>query len=78
MNQTYLKYALFAAGGFVAGIAAASLVTRGTLGFRPVIAGALSRCMDVKDAAATAAARFREDAEDLMAEARQYRAERKG
>ena len=72
-----LKYALFFAGGVVAGVLGAMVMQRGCVGLKPVAAGLISRGLDVKDAIAGAVEKVKEDAQDLVAEARAAQASRK-
>ncbi|MDO5538403.1 MAG: hypothetical protein Q4F72_12855 [Desulfovibrionaceae bacterium] len=76
MNST-LKYALIFAGGMVAGIAAATAVSRGAINLKPLAAGIVSRGMDVKDAIANTFEKLKEDCQDLVAEARADQAQRR-
>ena len=75
--NTGLKYALIFAGGVAAGVLGAMVLQRGATGLKPVAAGIISRGMDVKDAIAGAVEKVKEDAQDLMAEARASQAQRK-
>lgn len=75
---TGLRCALCVAGGIVIGALGAMALQRGSVNLKPVAAGLLSRGMDVKDAIAGAVERVKEDAQDLVAEARADQAQRKG
>lgn len=66
-----LKYALLFAAGLATGIIVSSAIKRGNLSFKSCAADVVSRGMDVKDAVNGAVERVKEDAEDLMAEARE-------
>ena len=70
--NTGLKYALIFAGGVAAGVLGAMVLQRGATGLNII-----SRGMDVKDAIAGAVEKVKEDAQDLMAEARAEQAQRK-
>ncbi len=76
MNTT-LKYVLIFAGGMAAGILGSMAVSRGCINLKPVAAGLISRGMDVKDAISGAIEKAKEDAQDLVAEARADQAARK-
>lgn len=74
--NSYLKYALFFLGGAVAGAAVTTAVSRGKLNFKPIAADLVSRGMDVKDAVCGAVEKMKENAEDLVAEAREAQSRR--
>ncbi len=76
MNST-LKYVLIFAGGVAAGVVASMAVNRGCVNLKPVASGILSRGLDVKDAISDAIEKAKEDAQDLVAEARAEQAQRK-
>lgn len=76
MNAT-LRYALIFAGGIAAGVAATLAVKRGAINLKPAATAIISRGLDVKDAVASAVEKAKENAEDMMAEAKVAQAERK-
>jgi hypothetical protein len=75
--NSFLKYGLIFAGGVTAGVIASMAVNRGCINLKPVASGIISRGLDVKDAIANAVEKAKEDAQDLMAEARAEQADRK-
>ena len=76
MNSV-LKYGLVFLGGLVVGALGTAAVRRGSLDLKPLATDLISRGMDVKDAIAGAVEKVKEDAQDLMAEARASQAQRK-
>ena len=64
-------------GGVAIGALGAVAVSRGKLDFRPLASDLLSRGIDVKDALLSKVEAFKEDIEDLGAEARMKAEERK-
>lgn len=74
--NTYLKYALIALGGIIVGAAGAIAISRGKINLKPYAANIISRGMDVKDAVNGCVERIKEDAEDLVAEAKEMKSAR--
>ena len=66
-----LKFGLFFLGGIALGALGAVAVSRGKLDLKPVAANLISRGIDAKDALMGKLEAFKEDMEDLAAEARQ-------
>ncbi|MGE9984989.1 hypothetical protein [Desulfovibrio sp. SGI.169] len=72
-----LKFGLFFLSGIALGALGAVAVSRGKLNLKPVAADLISRGIDVKDALMSKVEAFKEDMEDLAAEARQASDKRK-
>lgn len=72
-----MKYVLIFAAGIAVGVIGSSVVRRGNLSFKSCAADVVSRGMDVKEAVAGAVERVKEDAADLMAEAKEIQTARK-
>jgi hypothetical protein len=67
--NTPLKYGLFFLGGMAAGALGAVALGHKKLDYRPLVAGLLSRGLDVKEAIARQAECLKENADDVLAEA---------
>lgn len=76
MND-FVKFGLFFLGGVAVGALGAVAVTKGDLNIKPLVADALSRGLEVKDALLAKVETVKEDVEDIVAEARQAAEERK-
>ncbi|MBQ9406739.1 MAG: hypothetical protein IJU37_08420 [Desulfovibrio sp.] len=72
-----LKYGLWFLGGLALGALGTVALSRGKLDFKPLATDLLSRGMDVRDALLSKVEAFKEDMEDLAAEARQAAEKRK-
>ena len=72
-----LKFGLFFLSGIALGALGAVAVSRGKLDIKPVAAHLISRGIDAKDALMGKLEAFKEDMEDLAAEARQASDKRK-
>ncbi len=70
MND-FLKYGLLFLGGVAVGALGAAAVSRGKLDLRPAASDLLSRGIDLKDALMGKVETLKEDAEDMLAAARQ-------
>ncbi|MBQ7606628.1 MAG: hypothetical protein IJU76_01405 [Desulfovibrionaceae bacterium] len=73
----FLKYGLFLIGGIALGALGAAAVSRGKLDLRPAASDLISRGIDIKDAIVGKVETLKEDAEDMLAQARQKADQRK-
>jgi hypothetical protein len=72
-----LKYGLFFLGGVAAGAWGAVALGHKTRDYRPLVTGLLSHGLDVKEGVSRQAECLKENADDLMAEARTLSDQRK-
>lgn len=72
-----VKYGLFFLGGLVAGVAGTVIVSKNGTTIKPLLAEALSRGIELKDAVMTKVEIVKENVEDVVAEAQQVAEERK-
>lgn len=71
------KLGLFFLGGLAVGALGAIALSRGKLDIKPLASEIVSRGMDVKDAVMGKVESFKEDLQDIAAEARQKQEDRK-
>ncbi|MDR1359748.1 MAG: hypothetical protein LBJ82_02105 [Deltaproteobacteria bacterium] len=77
MNKTLWKYGLVLGAGLAIGAAGALLLSRNPALVKKTLAAALSRGIDLKDKAAVFMETAKENMEDIAAEARHARDQRK-
>jgi hypothetical protein len=77
MNNTFWKYGLALGAGIAIGAAGALLLSRNPALVRKTLTAALCRGLDLKDKAAAFVETAKENAEDIAAEARHAREQRK-
>lgn len=76
MND-FVKCGLFLLGGIALGAIGASMLGKGKLELKPIAADVMSRGIDIKDAIMGKVEAMKEDAEDMVAAARQRSDQRK-
>ncbi len=74
----YNRSGIYMVGGVVLGMLAATIIGQHRSRLRPALAGLISRGLDAKDQAAIAVETFKEQTDDLFAEAEAIRQERRG
>ncbi len=77
MDNDYVKFGLFFLGGVALGALGAVAVTKGDVKIKPLVADALSRGLEIKDALLAKVETVKEDVDDMVAEARQAAEDRK-
>ncbi len=76
MND-FVKYGLFFVGGILLGAVGSSMLGKGKMNLKPIVTDVMSRGMDIRDAIAGKVEAIKEDAEDMVAAAKQRSDQRK-